>query len=77
MIIAIERKHGKWRAEVWSEQGGLANPTPDDDSTYTQINEWCIQSFGYHARSAYHIFDFKKQAELEWFVLRWGGTDEN
>jgi hypothetical protein len=41
------------------------------EERYTEINKWCIDNFGYHARTAYHVFEFKKQSDLEWFLLRW------
>jgi hypothetical protein len=67
------RKNGrKWIAEVWSivdpDDGSCLLTTEEQ---YTEINDWCIDNFGYHSRTAYHVFEFKRQADLEWFVLKW------
>lgn len=71
------RKSGKrWIAEVWSDdvseplvEQGFKEPYPEE--MYTQINEWCKLTFGYNSRTAYHIFEFKTQSDLNWFILRW------
>lgn len=76
MLIETKIDHKKFIAEVWSDdqneplvaEGFLE---PYDEDTYVQINDWCKETFGYHARTAYHVFEFKKQAELTLFVLRW------
>jgi hypothetical protein len=65
-----------WIAEVWSDdtteplvEQGFKEPYPED--TYQEINQWCFENFGYLARTAYHVFEFRKQSHLEWFILRW------
>jgi hypothetical protein len=70
------RQHGsKWIVEVWSNDindhfaGEFKEPYPED--TYLQINDWCKENFGYHARTAYHIFELKNKKDLNWFLLRW------
>jgi len=70
------RQNGrKWIAEVWSDDieehftGDFKEPYPED--TYVEINNWCLSTFGYHARTAYHIFEFRKRSHLDWFLLRW------
>jgi hypothetical protein len=68
----ITIRHGdKFIAEVWEDQGDMHQLDVLSEERYTEINQWCIDSLGYHARTAYHIFEFKKQADLEWFLLRW------
>lgn len=76
MDIEVRQQGQKWIAEVWSDdvseplvEQGFKEPYPED--TYRDINQWCIDNFGYHARTAYHVFELKKQSHLEWFVLRW------
>jgi hypothetical protein len=66
----------RWIAEVWSDdtaeplvEQGFKEPYPED--IYQEINEWCIDTLKYHARTAYHVFEFKKKKDLEWFLLRW------
>jgi hypothetical protein len=58
-------------AEVWEDHGEMHQLDVLSEDRYAEINQWCIDSLGYHARTAYHIFEFKKQADLEWFLLRW------
>lgn len=65
-----------WIAEVWSDdtteplvEQGFKEPYPED--TYQEINQWCFENFGYQSRTAYHVFEFRKQSHLEWFILRW------
>jgi hypothetical protein len=72
MDIEIRKNHRGWIAEVWTDhnddrqfKGTL------DEEKYVEINAWCIHTIGYHARTAYHIFEFKKKTHLDWFLLRW------
>jgi hypothetical protein len=71
------RKEGrKWIVEVWSsdEETGpnfTVIKGPGSEALYQEINEWCINTLKYHARTAYHVFEFKKKKDLEWFLLRW------
>lgn len=76
MQINYRQSGRKWIAEVWSDNiseplvaEGFQEPYPEE--IYVNINNWCINTLGYHARTAYHIFEFKKQSDLEWFLLRW------
>lgn len=72
MDIDIVVGHGKFRAEVWEPETPdwqYREPYPED--VYVEINQWCIDNLGYHARTGYHIFDFKKQSDLDWFIIRW------
>ena len=75
MDIEYRQKGHKWVAEVWSDNfeehfaGDFKEPYPED--TYVEINQWCIDTLGYHARTAYHIFEFKKRSDLDWFIIRW------
>ena len=61
-------------AEVWGDaipEWGFDEPYPEE--VYVNINNWCIKTLGYHARTAYHIFEFKNKQDLDWFLLRWTG----
>lgn len=76
MDIEIRQGSHKWIAEVWSSDAseplvaqGLKEPYPED--IYIEINDWCISNLGYHSRTAYHIFEFEKRSDLDWFLLRW------
>lgn len=78
MLIEFRITDKKYIAEVWGENPqdswtGFKEPFPEEQ--YIAINQWCIETFGYHARTAYHVFEFKKQADLEWFILKWGSTN--
>jgi len=68
------RQHGKgWLAEIWSSDQVQVDDErmPYPEELYQEINDWCISTLGYHARTAYHVFEFKKKSDLEWFMLRW------
>lgn len=76
MDIEVRQAGNKWIAEVWSDdtaeplvEQGFKEPYSED--TYQEINQWCASAFGYNARTAYHIFEFKQQRDMEWFLLRW------
>jgi hypothetical protein len=82
MRIDIRVDNKKYIAEVWSDDQseylvteGFNEAYPEEQ--YVDINDWCINTFGYHARTAYHVFEFKKQADLEWFVLKWSNSYAN
>lgn len=62
----------QFRAEVWEPESVHRQfRRPYSEDVYVEINQWCIDTLGYPARTAYHIFDFNKQSDLDWFVLRW------
>jgi len=74
--IVYRQDRRKWIAEVWSDDQseplvveGFKEPYPEE--LYVEINQWCIDTLGYHARTAYHIFEFKRRSDLDWFLLRW------
>jgi hypothetical protein len=71
MDIIYRRDGRKWIAEVWDILSTDSVGTIYAEQTYQEVNQWCIENFGYHARTAYHVFEFKKKADLEWFVLKW------
>lgn len=62
----------KWIVEVWepmTPNWEFREPYPEE--TYIEVNQWCIDTLGYHARTAYHVFEFEKESDMNWFVLRW------
>jgi len=70
------RQHGrKWIAEVWNDpvqkMSGVDRHNTYPEEEYQEINQWCIDTLKYHARTAYHVFEFKTKKDLEWFLLRW------
>lgn len=76
MDIEYRKEGRKWIVEVWSsdEQFGpnfTVITAPGSEALYQEINDWCITTLKYHARTAYHVFEFKKKKDLEWFLLRW------
>lgn len=72
MDIDIIVGNNKFIAEVWEPMTPaweFREPYPEE--VYIEINQWCIDTFGYHARTAYHVFEFEKESDLNWFILRW------
>ena len=72
MDIDIVIDNSRYIAEVWepmTPNWEFREPYPEE--TYLEINQWCIDTLKYHARTAYHVFEFKKREDLEWFLLRW------
>ena len=70
--IIHDSEKERWIAEVWepmTPNWDFREPHPEE--TYVEINQWCIDNFGYHARTAYHVFEFEKESDLHWFILRW------
>lgn len=68
------KKKKKWIAEVWIQNIDIHNYTNGavySEEEYQEMNDWCNSSFNYHARTAYHIFEFNKRSHLDWFILRW------
>jgi hypothetical protein len=70
-IIYRRKSPRTWIVEVWSEELKEIIATTYPEETYVEINEWCKETFGYHARTSYHVFELHKKAHLDWFLLRW------
>lgn len=63
-----------WIVEVWeppTPNWEFREPYPEE--TYVEMNRWCIETLGYHARTAYHVFELSDKKDLDWFILRWSG----
>lgn len=72
MDIEFRRKNSKvWIVEVWEELHEISEPDTLSEERYTEINQWCIDTLGYHARTAYHVFELRKRSHLDWFLIRW------
>ena len=75
MIIDYRQHRNRWIAEVWDDpvekMSGIDDSVTLLEEKYIEINQWCIDTFSYHARTAYHVFEFKKRADLEFFILKW------
>lgn len=72
MDIEYRRKGLKtWIVEVWENHDEMADPDTLSEERYVEINEWCKETLGYHARTAYHIFEFRNRSHLDWFLIRW------
>lgn len=64
----------RWVAEVWTKNdmpGWEKFDEPYPEEVYEEMNAWCVNTLGYHGRTAYNIFEFKKRSDLDWFLLRW------
>lgn len=73
-IEIIKNKNNKKLAvELWDSEfddfTGFKEPRPEE--FYLTVNQWCIETFGYHARTAFNRFEFKKELDLTIFVLKW------
>jgi hypothetical protein len=76
MILDVrEEKYPKPKfiVYVWDEGTGEDFTQFDTytEEQYTEINDWCKETFGRHCRTAYNVFEFKKAKHLDWFVLKW------
>ena len=72
MDIDIRKGDQRWIAEVWEpERPDWQFREPYPEETYVEINQWCIDTLGYHARTSYHVFEFETRSDLDWFLLRW------
>ena len=73
MDISFESNGRKWIARVWANEPVQTDDEriPYPEEQYVEINQWCIDTLKYHARTAYHVFEFKTKKDLEWFLLRW------
>lgn len=68
MSYHLERHETRRRVAVWAVDDDWALL---DEEEYVEINNWCKQTLGYHARSAYDVFDFRSDGDIAMFVLRW------
>lgn len=74
MDIKYRQEDKRWILEIWQEPSYPTQVEEDvtyDEDTYVAINDWCKQVFGYHARTAYHVFELRGKQHLDWFLLRW------
>lgn len=73
MDITYHKQGRKWVAQVWANLPVQVDDerVPYPEAQYQEINAWCISTIKYHARTAYHVFEFKTKKDLEWFLLRW------
>lgn len=73
MQIDVRHDGPKYIVYVWDEspyEEGVYNEVFTED-IYIKMNDWCIMTLGFHARTAYNVFEFKKKRDLDWFMLRW------
>ena len=75
MDIVFRKSGRKWITEVWDDpvekMSGIDSTVPLLEDQYQEMNQWCIDTLGYHARTAYHVFELRKQSHLNWFIMRW------
>lgn len=72
MDIEIRQGNHRWIAEIWEpERADWKFREPYPEEVYIEMNQWCIDTIGYHARTSYHVFEFEKRSDLDWFILRW------
>jgi hypothetical protein len=75
MVITYKKYRRRWLIEVWDDPveklSGIDAHSLLLEDQYVEINKWCVDAFGYHARTAYNIFKLNEQKHLEFFLLRW------
>jgi hypothetical protein len=73
MFIEYINSKNKFIVELWDTDQddftGFREPRPED--FYVIVNDWCIKTFGYHARTAFNRFEFRAEKDLTMFILRW------
>lgn len=73
MLIEFVTHKKKYVVELWDEPNEQWQfKEPFGEEFYVDVNQWCIDNFGYHARTAYNRFEFKEEKELTFFILKWG-----
>jgi hypothetical protein len=69
MDIEVRKNGRKWIAEVWGnpikKMSDVDRTVPFLEEQYIEINQWCIDTFGYHARTACLVFESRKQSHLD------------
>lgn len=76
MQVDFRQDGPKWIVYVWDDDelqdiGQPPQYAVYDEAMYVDMNNWCVTTFGSHARTAYNVFEFNKKVNLEWFLLRW------
>lgn len=75
MIIEtrVDEKKKVWIAYVWDEGVGDTdfNFNTSTEDVYVELNDWCNENLHYNARTAYNVFEFKTEQDINWFMLRW------
>lgn len=76
MQIDVRHDGPKYIVYVWDDDELQDVGQPVQSGVYTEdiyikMNDWCIMTLGFHARTAYNVFEFRKKSELDWFLLRW------
>ncbi len=73
MLIEYVSRKKKFVVELWEtdqdEFTGFKEPYHEE--YYVELNNWCCENIGYHARTSYNRFEFKKEQHLALFILRW------
>lgn len=65
MDLEINKKeNGEFHVCIWEDDTSA-------ELEYVAMNKWCIKTLHYHARTSYHMFEFKSESDFQWFILRW------
>lgn len=73
MQIDVRHDNPKYIVYIWDEspyEEDVFNEVFTED-VYVEMNNWCVETLGFHARTAYNVFEFKNKKDYEWFLLRW------
>ena len=57
------------RYQVWGVEGDPEYHLSENE--HVVINQWCIDALGYHARTAFNIYQLKNKRDVMTFKLKW------
>ena len=69
MRLLTESFDDTLRYQVWGVEGGPEYHLSENE--HVEINQWCIDALGYHARTAFNIYQLKNKRDVMTFKLRW------
>lgn len=73
MLIEFITGRKKYAVELWDEPNAEWEfKEPFGEEFYVSVNDWCTETIGYRARTAYNRFEFKEEKDLTLFILKWG-----
>lgn len=47
------------------------------EARITELDLWANSEQGCGTRMTEYLWSFKTESQRDWFILRWGGSDEN
>ena len=73
MLIERIEHDTKLIIEIWDDEyrPDWNFKEPFGEKFYVDVNDWCVETIGYPARTAYNRFEFKQEKDLTLFILKW------